>query len=149
MGAALYFCSVFDGREKKSTEMFCNFFLCAARFLFCFVLMGGRVPYVAGGQTGLSPTPKPLLATKFAFNCSQFWNQSMKNLHKCNVYKKWLILRSICSIVLLHGCVHVLLHKIIKDKMYLCPLLMLAVSLVFHHIKSNKSVVGSLLYYIS
>lgn len=40
MGAALYFCSIFDGREK-STEMFCDFFYVLLGFLlFCFVSEG-------------------------------------------------------------------------------------------------------------
>lgn len=38
MGAALYFCLVFDEREKKSTETFCNFFSnVLLSVLFCFV----------------------------------------------------------------------------------------------------------------
>ena len=32
MGAALYFCSVFDGRENRVLKRFVKFFLCAARF---------------------------------------------------------------------------------------------------------------------
>lgn len=68
MGAALYFCSIFDGREK-STEMFCDFFYVLLGFFCCFVLFlkGGAVAYVAGSQTGLFPHPS---VTKFAFNCS-------------------------------------------------------------------------------
>ena len=37
MGAALYFCLVFDGRENRVLKRFVKFFLCAARFFF-FVL---------------------------------------------------------------------------------------------------------------
>lgn len=78
MGAALYFCSVFDGREK-STEMFCNFFLCAARVFCCVVLFlkGGVVPYVAGSQTGLSPTPQLLNLPLTVLN----FESKYENLH--------------------------------------------------------------------
>lgn len=53
MGAALYFCLVFDGRERV-LKCFVNFFFnVLLGFLFCFVLKRGVVPYVAGSQTGL------------------------------------------------------------------------------------------------
>lgn len=40
-----------------------------------------------------------------------------ENLHKCNVYKNWLILGGICYSLFLYGYVHVLLYKkMIKDK---------------------------------
>lgn len=67
MGAALYFCLVFDGRENRVLKRFVKFFLCAARFffLFYFFLKRGVVPYVARSQTGLF---LGFLATKFAFN---------------------------------------------------------------------------------
>lgn len=38
MGAALYFCSVFDGRENRVLKCFVKFFLCAARVFCLFVL---------------------------------------------------------------------------------------------------------------
>lgn len=67
MGAALYFCSVFDGRENRVLKRFVKIFLCAASFffLFYFFLKRGVVPYVARSQTGLC---LGFLATKFAFN---------------------------------------------------------------------------------
>ena len=66
MGAALYFCSVFDGRENRVLKRFVNFFLCAASFCFVlFFLKRGVVPHVARSQTGLC---LGFLATKFAFN---------------------------------------------------------------------------------
>lgn len=34
-----------------------------------------------------------------------------ENLHKCNVYKNWLILGGICYSLFLHGCIHALLYK--------------------------------------
>lgn len=37
MGAALYFCSVFDGRENRVLKRFVKIFLCAASFFFCFI----------------------------------------------------------------------------------------------------------------
>jgi hypothetical protein len=65
MGAALYFCSVFDGREKKRVlKSFVTFFF-NVLLGFCFIfffLKGGVVPYVAGSQAGLFFFPP--LATK-------------------------------------------------------------------------------------
>lgn len=34
-----------------------------------------------------------------------------ENLHKCNVYKNWLILGGICYSLFLRGCIHALLYK--------------------------------------
>lgn len=51
MGAALYFCLVFDGSGKK-LKHFVTFFNVLLGFLFCF-LKRGVIPYVAGSQTGL------------------------------------------------------------------------------------------------
>lgn len=112
MGAALYFCSVFDGREKRVLKRFVTFFfLCAARF-FCFVLFfleRGVVPYVAGSQTGLffffALLNLPLILL-FSILESKY-----ENLHKCNVYKNWLILGGICYSLFLYGYVHVLFYK--------------------------------------
>lgn len=56
MGAALYFCSVLMGGEKRVLKRFVKFFLCAARFFdffFFFFRKRGVVPYVVGSQTGL------------------------------------------------------------------------------------------------
>lgn len=108
MGAALYFCLVFDGREKKSTEMFYNFFLCAARF---FVL------FFSEERSGTTCCRKwnwifffwllnlPLILL-FSILESKY-----ENLHKCNVYKNWLILGGVCYSLFLYGYVHVLLYK--------------------------------------
>lgn len=60
MGAALYFCSVLMGGEKRVLKRFVKFFLCAARF-FDFFRKRGVVPYV---EVKLDF----FLATKFAFN---------------------------------------------------------------------------------
>lgn len=87
--------------------MFCKlFFNVLLGFLFCFVLKRGVVPYVAGSQTGL------FVATKFAFNLIVLnFGIKYENLHKCNVYKNWLILGGICYSLFLYGYVHVLFYK--------------------------------------
>lgn len=40
MGAALYFCSVLMGGEKRVLKRFVKFFLCAARFFDFFFFFG-------------------------------------------------------------------------------------------------------------
>lgn len=73
MGAALYFCLVFEGRgkKKKSTETFCKFSFYVllgvlVNFLFFVVFFSPPEErsgtYVVRSQTG------PFFATKFAFN---------------------------------------------------------------------------------
>ena len=126
MGAALYFCSVFDGRENRVLKCFVKFFLCAARVffcLFCFFLKRGVVPDVARSQTelfgGFLATNLPLILL-FSILESKY-----ENLHKCNVYKNWLILGGICYSLFIWICTCPTLQKWLKIKMY--PIANLAV----------------------
>lgn len=125
MGAALYFCLVFDGRENRVLKRFVKFFLCAARFfcLFYFFLKRGVVPYVARSQTGLFWVfwllNLPLILL-FSILESKY-----ENLHKCNVYKNWLILGGICYSLFIWICTCPTLQKWLKIKMY--PIANLAV----------------------
>lgn len=97
------------GGEKKSTETFCKFFLCAARFfvfVFCFFPEERNGTYVVRSQTG------PFLLLNLPLICSQFWNQSMKICTNAIVYKNcWLILGGICYSLFLYGYVYALLYK--------------------------------------
>lgn len=86
-------------------KMFCNFFLMCCQVFFS-PEEEGVVLYVVGRETGLFWLLNlPLL---LLFSILESKNE---NLHKCDVYKNWLILGGICYNLFLHGCVHVLHYK--------------------------------------
>lgn len=92
MGAALYFCLVFDGSGKK-LKRFVTFFNVLLGF---FVLFSEeRSDTVCCRKSNWTfffwLLNLPLILILFSILESKY-----ENVHKCNVYKNWLILGGIC-----------------------------------------------------
>lgn len=83
MGAALYFCSVLMGGEKRVLKRFVKFFLCAARFFDFFFGREEWYHMLKSNWTFFWLLNLPLILL-FSVLESKY-----ENLHKCNVYKNW------------------------------------------------------------
>lgn len=100
MGAALYFVRFSMGGEKRVLKCFVKFFLCAARF-FCFVFW--REEWYHKLQEVKLNFVFLLLNLPLILLFS-ILESKYENLHKCNVYKNWLILGGICYSLFIWIC---------------------------------------------
>lgn len=126
MGAALYFCSVFDGRENRVLKRFVKIFLCAASFFFfCFIFSWREEWYHMLQEVKLDFVWVFWLLNLPLILLFSILESKYENLHKCNVYKNWLILGGICYSLFIWICTCPTLQKWLKIKMY--PIANLAV----------------------
>lgn len=124
MGAALYFCLVFDERGKRVLKTFCKFFLCAARFFFFFSLRKEWYHMLWDMKLDflfwLLNLPLILL---FSILESKY-----ENLHKCDCLQELVdSRRHLLQSLFTWMCTCPTLQKWLKRTMYLYPIANLAV----------------------
>lgn len=103
--------------KKRVLKGFVKIFFYVLLGFFCFVLFWREEWYCMLQEVKLDFLGGVWLLNLPLILVFSVLESKYENLHKCNVYKNWLILGGICYSLFLYGYVHVLLYKkMIKDK---------------------------------